>query len=174
MPTMAGMRRRPTVLFSLVLFISVPAAAKPKGSWEDVMRLAPGTRISVKNFRFWPASRCDFLWADDRRLACTPAHAELLPLMPVIPLPFPDRPLIFVRGEVLRVRLEHGDDANALMGAAVGGGAFAALGAANADPGCHPSCRGANAVILGIFGAYFGSFWGQVFPILHRKVIYHR
>ncbi len=162
---MSGMRYQHIVTLVLFLFVCVPASGRQVGSWQAVEDLDPGTRISVKEHRGFPAFPCNFERADDQVLVCSTVH----------PVPFGPRRFTFKRGSVRRVRLEYSDAFNARVGGAIGFGAGATIGAvACRGPDCRNGARVPTALILGGIGYLPGLLFGQMFPILHGQVVYSR
>jgi hypothetical protein len=155
-------RQIPIALCILTLFTLATAAQarKPAGDWQIVKNLAPGTRISVKSkFR----DLCVFESATDNTLVCEPA---LLGTAITNPIPFR-----FKRTRVREVRLEFSDSENGVLGAIVGGGIGAILGAIG---GGQTYSRGGSALVIGGLGALVGSVVARNFPIRHGAVIYRR
>jgi len=73
----------------------------------------------------------------------------------------------FRRDEIREIRVDHGDDANAVAGAAIGGATGATFGAIAAE-----SSKGAAAFLSGTIGAAIGARVGQDVHVLRGKVIY--
>jgi len=158
---------QPTRQFSITLCIlalftlaTAAQAAKPTGDWQTVKNLAPGTRISLKsNVRLL----CVFESATDDVLICEPALIGTSITNPV--------PLHYQRAKVREVRLEFSDSENAALGAVVGGGIGATLGAIG---GGQTPTRGGAALLGGALGALIGGIAARNFPIRHSTVIYRR
>jgi outer membrane lipoprotein SlyB len=77
----------------------------------------------------------------------------------------------FERKRTREIRLEHSDQTNGAVGAAVGGGIGTAVGASLSNPSLN---REGGALLLGSIGAIAGGFLGRDFPLIHGKVIYKR
>jgi hypothetical protein len=155
-------RSIPITLCLLALFTLATAAGArtPTGDWQNVKNLAPGTRISVKtNVRLL----CVFESATDDVLICDTALIGTSVTNPI--------PLRCKRARVREVRLEFSDRENAALGAVVGGGIGATLGAVGAG---QSTTRGGAAQIGGGLGALIGGIASRNFPIRHGTVIYRR
>jgi len=162
MQTSLTSRQTPITLCILALFIlpTPTQARKPGGDWQIVKNLAPGTRISVKSkFR----DLCVFESATDTTLVCEPALLGTAITNPI--------PLRFKRTKVREVRLEFSDSENGVLGAIVGGGVGAVLGAIG---GGQTYSRGGSALLVGGLGALVGGVVARNFPIRHGAVIYRR
>jgi len=143
----------------LFLVLALGAQAQ-NADWNEVRNLPPGSRISVKTrFRVL----CDFDWATDDELVCEPVSYS----------PFYRGPteLLFDRKRVREVRLEHSDETNSAIGAAVGGGTGAIIGAVGHS---DTITRGGGALLLGGIGSLIGGSFNKEFPITHGKVVYKR
>ena len=138
-------------------------AQAQKGDWQAVKELPPGTMISVKSgYFFGHDPLCVFEKATEDRLECELVlHGPSRIFLP--------SDAVYNRKRILEVRVEHSEDSNVLIGAAIGGGIGAGLGAART-----PAERGAGALIFGLSGAALGGLLGRDFPIFHGKVIYRR
>ena len=167
--------RKLQILTSLALFaLLAPYLHAQTGDWNAVENLAPGTSMSVKGRGHFHLM-CTFVQANDDRLVCArPAHYQpiLTRRFPFpVPTPIQGPYYFFDRRQIRDVRLEHSRANNALIGAAVVGGAFAAVGA-NSDSGTLT--RGGGAILCGLIGGLIGGVFGRDFPLFHRKVIYRR
>ncbi len=77
--------------------------------------------------------------------------------------------LTFDRRRIREVRLEHSNGSNALVGAAIGGGAGAVFGAVGPNTDLN---KGASTVVGAGFGILLGGFLGSALPVRHWRIIY--
>jgi hypothetical protein len=124
--------------------------------WQSVRDMPPGWRITVIAGHNYP---CIFVRATADELICGRLqHGWLVPDPPELHFP---------RNTIREIKLDRGDDANALAGAAVGGATGATFGAIAVR-----NARGTAALLFGAIGAGFGARLGQDVHILRGKVIY--
>ncbi len=159
------MRHSQTARVVLVVIALTWSARAQTGDWRTVKRLPPGTRISVKAGRSPIHSIiCLFERASDDTLVCERVLSGST--RRVVP---PEA--VYERAGVREVRLERSDASNIAVGAVLGGGVGATLGATTTR---DRTARGAGALLLGIGGAALGGYLGKEFPILHGEVVYRR
>lgn len=158
-----------TMLFSLVLFPAICAAAQPgqpappEGSnWQHVQALRMGASINVKTSS--SHTNCKLKSVDAETLTCTQG-----------------RDITFERSEILTIRIPHGSR-SALIGAALGGGVGAIIGAATDRSSCsaqeqksllgclHIFSRGQVAALAGAAGAAIGVPVGYFTDFAHSTV----
>ena len=155
------MRKLYCVAAILAMLVSVPGARASKGSWADVKRIQPGTRISVKTS---VRLNCYFVSATDDELVCSmQVHG------PLWTTSYDRR---YERRRIKEVRVEDSEATGSAVGAAVGGGVGAILGAVAGGNGTIT--RGGGALLLGGLGAIVGGIVGRDFPLVHGDVIYRR
>jgi hypothetical protein len=159
--------RQPQIYRLVLIFLLLPASVRAqKTDWQTVKDLAPGTPISVKYGHFFLHNRCIFESATDDVLICE--RTLYGPSQIFIP---PEA--VYRRKLVREVRLEHSDASNIAVGAVIGGGIGAALGASG--PGdASARTRLDLGLLVGMGGALLGGLIGRDFPIRHGTVIYHR
>ncbi len=131
------------------------------GNWQRVENLPLGTRVSLLTR---PPVRitCILVRVTDDQLACDPIHHSLIRLGPGV--------FTFDRRLVREVRLSNGATKVA-VGAAVGGGFGAVLGAARDT--CK-GCRGIEIVLGALVFGVIGAGVGKIFPFFHGKLVYKR
>jgi hypothetical protein len=156
--TLGGMRNKHILTIVGFLMVCASASGKQIGSWDDVKDLSPGARISVKASAA-PADRCYFVSATDQELVCVTGSSG--------PLPYTH--FTFERRTIRRIRLEHSDNYNTVVGGLLGAGIGAALGANS-----HQDGPGLDAFKVGTFFGVIGACVGRALPILHGKVVYSR
>jgi hypothetical protein len=78
------------------------------------------------------------------------------------------REIHFRRDIIREIRVDHGDDANSLAGAAIGGATGVGLAAVASD-GC---CKGGAALLVGLIGTAIGAHVGHDVHILRGEVVY--
>lgn len=152
-------------LLSAFLLLGTYAQAQ-NGDWQAIKELAPGTPISVKYGRFWVHNRCIFESATDDVLVCERV------LYGTARLYIPPE-AVYRRKLIQEVRLEHSDASNIAVGALIGGGVGAALGATGSGDR-SVRARADLGFLVGSGGAALGGLIGRDFPIRHGKVIYRR
>jgi hypothetical protein len=140
--------------------------ANAQRDWHAVESLQLGTPISVRasnsNLLALRHADCDFVSASDTELACnyyTSSRGHRYG-------PFVIR---FNRWSISRIRIERPGDSE-IAGAAVGAGAFAAVGASASDSGN----RGDAALLGGLLGGALGAAVGHVTSFLHGPIIYQK
>lgn len=147
------------IFTSLLVFTLLASGARAQtGDWQAVVSLPLGARISVLTRHRIP---CILVRVNDDELVCAPVHRPW----------FGSDTITFDRQRVREIRLSPPDGTNELLGAAIGGGAGAALGAARFD--CM-GCRSAGAFIFGMVGAVVGAKVAKHAPIVQGKLVYKR
>ena len=160
----------PLLLAEIALALQAGAQAAPQrqnagDDWGRVVRIVPGTPISVLVGRHW--RHCNFDRADAETLQCwiDPPSGYLTAATMAASAP------VFQREDVGKVRLDKKRDGT-LMGAAIGGGLGVLPGAIGGGNGY--STQGGREVVGGVFGAIFGGVIGHYLPTRHAVVIYAR
>ncbi len=145
----------------MIAFLMTASNAQAQtGDWQAVENMMRGTRISVKTKH---RVGCIFERATENALVCERTDRGSFRIAP--------REIEFDRRSVREVRLERSDDANGAVGALIGAGADAALGAST---GNKTTSREGGVLLLGATGAIAGWFIGSEFHILHGEIIYKR
>jgi hypothetical protein len=150
------MRKLLMLLLLLTCSSALSFGRSPDGSWQAVEAMPPGWQITVVAGHKFP---CIFVRATEDDLICGRLQRGWMMR------DFPE--IHFRRDQIREVRVDRGDDANILAGAAIGGGAGAAFGAIAAE-----SSKGAAAFIFGTIGTALGARLCQNIHVLRGKVIY--
>jgi hypothetical protein len=151
---------------TLAFLLLMPGALAQTGDWQSVMDLQPGTSISVKAGHFFAHNLCTLQSVNDETLVC-----ERIQHGPGAFRVSPVHVFRYNRKIVREVRLEHSDEANTALGAAVGAGAGVAIGA-SLSPQRTGYSRGGGALLLGTIGGLMGGVFARDFPIVHGRVVY--
>lgn|SRR5579872_176233 len=142
----------------LVFTLLVSSAQAQTGDWQSVENLPLGARISVLTRHRVP---CILVRVNDDDLVCAPTPERW----------FGPDTLTFQRQNIREIRLPPPDGTNELLGAAIGGGIGATVGAANSN--CE-GCGGARALIFGGILAVVGAKVAKRSPIVQGKLVYKR
>ena len=143
-------------IFTVLLLAGISWAKPPLSDWGSVEDIPTGWRIAVVTEFTFP---CVFIRASSDDLVCR---------IPKRRWDEHDLPETRVRRERIReVRVDRRNGANALMGAAIGGGTGATFGAI-----ATVGTRSASAYGLGIVGVLLGAHTGSEVHLLKGKVIY--
>lgn len=144
------------VIFTVWLLAGISWAKAPSSDWDIVEDIPTGWRIAVVTEFTFP---CVFVRASADELVCR---------IPQRRWNEHDLPETHVRRDHVReVRVDRRNGANALTGAAVGGGTGAIFGAV-----ANAGARGASAYGLGVVGVLLGARMGNDVHLLKGKVIF--